>query len=68
MIENYDHAMELHKIGVHIKYMEEKMDFIAKMAYDNQNAIDKQREMMFVGYCVCCIMIAILFLFIVYGK
>lgn len=68
MIENYDHAMELHKIGVHIKYMEEKMDFIAKKAHDNENAIDKQREIMFISYCVFCIINAILFLFIVYNN
>ena len=67
MIENYDHAMELHKIGVHIKYMEEKMDFIAKIGHDNERAIDKQREIIFVCYCIFSIINAILFLYI-YSK
>lgn len=67
MIENYDHAMELHKIGVHIKYMEEKMYFIEKIAHDNERAIDKQREIIFVCYCIFSIINAILFLYI-YSK
>jgi hypothetical protein len=68
MIENYDHAMELHKIGVHIKYMEEKMDYMSKMIHDNIINLDKQREIIFISYCVSCTVSAVLFLMIFYFK
>lgn len=68
MIENNDHAIELHKIGVHIKYMEEKMDYMGKMIHENIINLDKQREITFVAYCVSCFVSAFLFLMIFYFK
>lgn len=68
MIENYDHSMELHKIGVHIKYMEEKMDFMAKMIHESSSNISKQREIIFISYYVSCLISAVLFLMIFYFK
>lgn len=68
MIENHDHAIELHKIGVHIKYMEEKIDYMGKMIHDNIINLDKQREIIFISYCVSCTVSGILFWMIFYFK
>ena len=67
MLENYDHSMELHKIGVHIKYMEEKMDAMSKTILENIDDINKQNNVIFVYYCAFCTISAILFLYI-YSK